>query len=74
MVTMEVKRIKQIAGSSCDVRKCVSAEMTRNMGRWESRSRPLVVDDPPRLLDICVQAKFGEDFSWMKQSRGMSRS
>ena len=46
------KRIKQIAGSLSDVRMYVSAETARNSRRWESLSKPLVADDPPRLLDI----------------------
>jgi hypothetical protein len=45
LVTREAKRIKQIAVSSCDVRKYVSAETTRHIGRWESRSRPLRISD-----------------------------
>ena len=61
MVTREAKRIK-IAGSSYDVRKYVHAETTRNLRRLASRSRPLVADDPPRLLDVDVKAKLGEDF------------
>jgi len=60
--TREAKRIKQIAVSSCDVRKYVSVETIRHIGRWESRSRPLVADDPPRLLDVGVKAKLSEDF------------
>jgi hypothetical protein len=61
LVTREAKRIKQIAVSSCDVRKYVSAETTWHIGRWESRSRPLVADDPSRLLDVGVKAKLGQD-------------
>ena len=60
-ITREAKRIKQIAGSLNDVRMYVSAETARNSRRWESRSKPLVADDPPRLLDIDVKAKIGED-------------
>ena len=60
-IAREAKRIKQIAGSSYDVRKYVNAETARNLRRWESRLRPLVADDPPRLLDIDVNAKIGED-------------
>ena len=52
----EAKRIKEIAGSSYDVRKYVNAETTRNLRQWESRSNPLVADDPQRLLDIDVKA------------------
>ena len=62
IVTREAKRIQQIAGSSYDVRKYLNAETTRNLGRWESRSRPLVAYDPPRLLDVDVKTKLGEDF------------
>ena len=40
--TREAKRIKQIAGSLYDIRKYVNAEMTRNLRRLESRSRPLL--------------------------------
>ena len=62
MIARKAKRIKQLAGSSYDVRKYVNAETTRNLRRWESPSRPLVADDPPRLLDIDIKAKLGEDF------------
>jgi hypothetical protein len=62
VVTREAKRIKSTAGSSYDVRKYVIAETTRNLRRWESRSRPFVADRPPRLLDLDVKAKLGEDF------------
>ena len=62
MLAKEANGIKQIAGSSYDVRKYVNAETTRNLRRWEGRSRPLVVDDPPTLLDTDVQAKLGKDF------------
>ena len=61
VIARDAKRIKQIAGSLYDVRKYVNAETTRNLRQWESRSRPLVADDPPRLLDIDVKAKLGED-------------
>ena len=60
-ITREAKRIKQIAGSLNDVRMYVNAETARNSRRWESRSKPLVADDPPRLLDIDVKVKIGED-------------
>ena len=60
-ITREAKRIKQIAGSLNDVRMYVNAETARHSRRWESRSKPLVADDPPRLLDIDVKAKIGED-------------
>ena len=62
MDTREEKRNKQIAVSLCEVRKYVSAETTRHIRRWESRSRPLAVDDPPSFLDVGVKAKLGEDF------------
>ena len=62
VITREAKRTKQIAGSFNDVRMYVSAETARNSRRWESRSKPLVADDPPRLLDIDVKVKIGEDF------------
>jgi hypothetical protein len=62
MVTKVAKRIKQIAVSSCDVRKYVSTETTGHIGRWESRSKLLVADDPPRLFEVGVKAKLSEDF------------
>jgi hypothetical protein len=61
-LSLDLRTIKRIAGSSCDVRKYVSAKTTRNIGWWESRSRPLVADDPPRLLDAGGKGKLGEDF------------
>ena len=66
MLAKEANGIQQIAGSSYDVRKYVNAETTRHLRRWEGRSRPLVVDDPPRLLDTDVQAKLGKDFFLMR--------
>ena len=46
VITREAKRIKQISGSLNEVRRYVSAETARNSRRWESRSKPLVADDP----------------------------
>ena len=66
-IARKAKRIKQIAGSSNGVRMYVNAETARNSRRWESRSKPLVADDPPRLLDIDVKAKIGEDLFFDEQ-------
>ena len=56
------ERIKQIASGPNDMSLYVTAETARGENQWESRSRPLVADDPPRLRNEGIDIKFGQNF------------
>jgi hypothetical protein len=44
------------------MRQYITTETARGEKQWESRSRPLVADDPSRLRDVGMDVKLGQDF------------
>jgi hypothetical protein len=57
----DAKRINQIASRLNDMRR-YTVETARAEQQWERRSRPSVADDPPRLRDVGMDAKLGQNF------------
>ena len=58
----DAKRIKQIASGLNDMRWYVTVETAKGAHQWERRYRPLVADDPPRLRNVGMDVKLGQNF------------
>ena len=69
----DTKRIKQIVSGPNDMRRYVTAETAKGETQWESRSRPLVADDLPRLRVVGMDAKLEQNFYLDEKYHDMSR-